>query len=85
AWGIIIPSILWLVSNLGSMLTSNISIDGLQKFFLTFYPIWRLWTDTCKHLNVYSSEDLIEKFLLLWEMVLLIVMGTHASDIFYST
>ncbi|CAG8543727.1 12173_t:CDS:10 [Cetraspora pellucida] len=41
--------------------------------------------DTCAHLNIYSSEDLIEKFLLLWEMVLLIVMGTHASDIFDST
>ncbi|KAF0496177.1 LtrA-domain-containing protein [Gigaspora margarita] len=81
-WDLIFVAV---VSNLGFMLTSDISVNGLQRFVLTFYPMWRLWTDTCLYLNIYSSEDLVEKFLLLWEMVLLIVMGTHASDIFSST
>ncbi|CAG8592753.1 6548_t:CDS:10 [Dentiscutata erythropus] len=53
-WDLIFVAV---VSNLGYMLTSDISIN----------------------------EDLIEKFLLLWEMILLIAMGTHASDIFNST
>ncbi|CAJ0753383.1 23008_t:CDS:2, partial [Entrophospora sp. SA101] len=35
--------------------------------------------------NLESSEDLLEKFLLLWEMSLVIVMGTHAMDIYNDT
>ncbi|RHZ88891.1 hypothetical protein Glove_21g385 [Diversispora epigaea] len=31
------------------------------------------------------SEDLIEKFIILWEMTIVVVMGTHASDIVHSS
>ncbi|CAG8446895.1 11155_t:CDS:10 [Diversispora eburnea] len=49
------------------------------------YPIWRVWLDVASYLNIFSSEDLVEKFIILWEMVIVIVMGTHASDIIHLT
>ncbi|CAG8551478.1 2016_t:CDS:10 [Diversispora eburnea] len=73
------------VRNLGHTLVSDISGTNVERFILTFYPIWRVWLDVVSYLNIFSSEDLVEKFIILWEMVLVIVMGTHASDIIHST
>jgi len=48
-------------------------------------PIYRIWLDVHSYLNVFSSKDIFEKVLLLWEMCLVVVMGTHTSNIFEDT
>ncbi|CAG8445156.1 893_t:CDS:10 [Acaulospora morrowiae] len=78
-WDIIFVAV---VQNSGHLLVEHISGQSLEKFIVTFFPIFRIWLDLHYYLNVYSSEDLIEKFLLLWEMILVIVMGTHSYDIY---
>ncbi|CAG8510157.1 9436_t:CDS:10, partial [Ambispora gerdemannii] len=58
------------VGALGHNLADNISVKGtrsLEQFFNTFYPVWRIWLDVQVYLNMYSSDDLVQKFLMLWE------------------
>ncbi|CAG8487368.1 7485_t:CDS:10 [Ambispora leptoticha] len=72
------------VGILGHQLINNISSEGaesLEIFFITFYPVWRIWLDMQSYLNIYSSNDLIQKFLMLWEMIIIITMVGHSRDI----
>ncbi|CAG8445145.1 892_t:CDS:10 [Acaulospora morrowiae] len=80
-WDLIFAAV---VQNSGDALVEDISASNKANVSLS-YPIFRVWLDVHSYLNIYSSEDLIEKFLLLWEMVLVVVMGTHAFDIFENT
>ncbi|RIA96032.1 bacterial low temperature requirement A protein [Glomus cerebriforme] len=81
-WDLIFVAV---VQNLGHILVEDVSFETVQRFIITFYPVFRIWLDVHNYLNVYSSKDILEKFLLLWEMCLLIVMGTHTSNIFQGT
>ncbi|GBB99866.1 hypothetical protein RclHR1_03660013 [Rhizophagus clarus] len=81
-WDLIFVAV---VQNLGHILVEDISFGTVLRFIITFYPIYRVWLDIHNYLNVYSSKDVLEKFLLLWEMCLVIIMGTHSSNIFGNT
>ncbi|RHZ88764.1 hypothetical protein Glove_21g57 [Diversispora epigaea] len=170
-WDLIFVAV---VRNLGHTLVSDISGTNVERFILTFYPIWRICTDSNSEQTIHAtvhtfghlqkleiiadeeeivhsydrlmrkprvrqywhkgtlhreaderhasytelfwdlifvavvrnlghtlvsdisgtnverfiltfSEDLVEKFIILWEMILVIVMGTHASDIVHSS
>ncbi|PKC15655.1 hypothetical protein RhiirA5_483782 [Rhizophagus irregularis] len=81
-WDLIFVAV---VQNLGHILVEDISFGTIQRFIITFYPVYRVWLDVHNYLNVYSSKDILEKFLLLWEICLVIIMGTHSSNIFGDT
>ncbi|CAG8512414.1 1861_t:CDS:10 [Funneliformis mosseae] len=81
-WDLIFVAV---IGNLGHVLVEDVSLVNIERFILTFYPIWRIWYDMTLYLNMYSSDDLLEKFLLFFEMVLVITMGSHASDLFGET
>ncbi|RUS34427.1 hypothetical protein BC938DRAFT_480490 [Jimgerdemannia flammicorona] len=42
--------------------------DGfhLEQFVLTFIPLYKVWNDVHFYLNVWASEDLVQKFFILW-------------------
>ncbi|CAI2180747.1 894_t:CDS:10 [Funneliformis geosporum] len=81
-WDLIFVAV---IGNLGHVLVEDVTLVNIERFILTFYPIWRVWIDMTHYLNMYSSDDLLEKFIVFFEMVLVITMGTHASDIFDET
>ncbi|GBB85600.1 hypothetical protein RclHR1_01210008 [Rhizophagus clarus] len=81
-WDLIFVAV---IGNLGHDLVEDISGVNIERFILTFYPIYKIWLDMTIYMNFYSTEDLFEKFFLLFEMILVITMGTHATDIFDST
>ncbi|KAG9301916.1 hypothetical protein G9A89_004596 [Geosiphon pyriformis] len=64
-----------------SLVSEDINGARLEAFFITFFPIWRLWVDVQLYLNVYSSDDLIQKFLVLWEIIIVVCMASHSHDI----
>ncbi|RUP48010.1 bacterial low temperature requirement A protein-domain-containing protein [Jimgerdemannia flammicorona] len=45
--------------------------DGfhLEQFVLTFIPLYKVWNDVHFYLNVWASEDLVQKFFILWGVV----------------
>uniref|UniRef100_U9T6P4 Uncharacterized protein n=2 Tax=Rhizophagus irregularis TaxID=588596 RepID=U9T6P4_RHIID len=81
-WDLIFVAV---IGNLGHDLVEDISGTNIERFILTFYPIYKIWLDMTVYMNFYSTEDLFEKFFLLFEMMLVIIMGTHALDIFDNT
>ncbi|RIA82456.1 bacterial low temperature requirement A protein [Glomus cerebriforme] len=81
-WDLIFVAV---IGNLGHDLVGDISGVNIERFILTFYPIYKIWLDMTIYMNLYNADDLFEMFFLLFEMVLVITMGTHASDIFHDT
>ncbi|RIA82457.1 bacterial low temperature requirement A protein [Glomus cerebriforme] len=81
-WDLIFVAV---IGNLSDDLIEDISGPNIEKFILTFYPIYKIWLDMVFYMNRYSSDDLFEKFFFLFEMVFVITMGTHASDIYHES
>ncbi|CAG8630031.1 uncharacterized protein OCT59_000861 [Rhizophagus irregularis] len=79
-WDLIFVAV---IGNLGHDLVEDISGTNIERFILTFYPIYKIWLDMAMYMNRYSSDDIFEKFFFLFEMILVIIMGTHATDIFH--
>ncbi|CAG8519481.1 5356_t:CDS:2, partial [Paraglomus occultum] len=77
-WDLIFVGVVRII---GHTLVSDVSITSLKHYFLTFYPLWRLWTDVHTYLNVYSSDDLVQKFVLLWEGAIAVGMATHSEKV----
>ncbi|GBB85599.1 hypothetical protein RclHR1_01210007 [Rhizophagus clarus] len=78
-WDLIFVAV---IGNLGHDLVEDISGANVERFILTFYPIYKIWLDMTMYMNRYSSDDIFEKFFFLFEMILVIIMGTHATDIY---
>ncbi|RUS17475.1 hypothetical protein BC937DRAFT_89933 [Endogone sp. FLAS-F59071] len=58
------------VSLLGHDLAASPDIYHLEVFALTFIPLWKIWTDIHNFLNMWGSEDLVQKMFLLWVNVI---------------
>ncbi|CAG8511839.1 165_t:CDS:2 [Paraglomus brasilianum] len=77
-WDLIFVGVVRII---GHTLVSDVNSASLKHYFLTFYPLWRLWTDVHTYLNVYSSDDLVQKFVLLWEGAIAVGMATHSEKV----
>ncbi|KAF8536613.1 hypothetical protein BDD12DRAFT_982624 [Trichophaea hybrida] len=55
--------------------------EHLWKYILIFVPAWRIWTDLTNVMNMYYNDDIIQRFLIAWIMILMMLFGNNATYI----
>ena len=71
--------------SLGHTFAQNYSGAALERFLLTFAPIWLVWTDMTYFLNIHDNGDLIIKIFVYVQMVFVVGMGASATNAFETT
>lgn len=65
--------------NLASSAVSNASAASFLRYILVFLPAYQVWSDVKEFMNHYFNEDLAQKALIVWFMVLLTIYGSNAN------
>lgn len=77
-WDLVIVSA---VHRLGEGASEAATGLNVLKFLLLFYPIWSVWTDVRSYINVSGTDDVLQRFYLLINMILLVGYTANASAI----
>ncbi|KAI5777246.1 bacterial low temperature requirement A protein-domain-containing protein [Geopyxis carbonaria] len=68
-----------LVANFAEdMIHNPTSGAHLAKYVLIFVPAWRIWTDLMNTMNQYYNDDLVQRVLIVWIMILMLLYGNNA-------
>ncbi|KAJ5339992.1 hypothetical protein N7452_006720 [Penicillium brevicompactum] len=67
-----------ILSNFADTLAEDISGAKLVKYILILAPSWNVWSDLRELMNSFYTDDLLQRILILWVMVTLVVYGNNA-------
>lgn len=68
-----------LVANFSDDLAENPDGVHLAKYVLIFAPAWHIWADLREIMNSFYTDDLIQRFFILWVMALLVLYANNAN------
>jgi hypothetical protein len=71
--------------SLGHALVTGFNGATLQRYILTFVPIWVVWTDVNVCLNIHDNGDLLIKTFVYLIMAMVVAMGSTAADALATT
>lgn len=66
------------VANFAEVLSEHPTGAGLAHYFLSFAPAWHIWSDLRELMNSYYTDDIAQRFIILWVMALLILYANNA-------
>lgn len=65
--------------NLSTRAVSQASAASFLHYILVFLPAYQVWSDVKEFMNHYFNEDLAQKAIVVWFMVLLTIYGSNAN------
>jgi low temperature requirement protein LtrA len=69
------------VANFADELAETANGQGLALYFLIYAPAYHIWSDLREIMNSYYTDDLVQRFVILWVMALLILYANNAPHI----
>lgn len=74
-----------IIANVAGQATEEASWAALLRYLLFFFPYWTVWADVKDFTNYYYSEDLSQRFYIMWILVLLALSVNSHSAVLEST
>ncbi|KAK9489784.1 bacterial low temperature requirement A protein-domain-containing protein [Lipomyces doorenjongii] len=68
-----------ILANFAENLADDVSGVNLVKYILILTPTWHVWSDLRELMNSFYTDDLAQRVLILWIMVLLVIYGNNAT------
>lgn len=68
-----------LVANFSDELAEHADGAHLAKYVLIFAPAWHIWADLREIMNSFYTDDLVQRFFILWVMALLVLYANNAN------
>lgn len=68
-----------MVANFSDDLAENPDGAHLAKYVLIFAPAWHIWADLREIMNSFYTDDLVQRFFILWVMALLVLYANNAN------